>query len=37
MVRADLVDNNASFLAKPFAPIDLIMKLREALDSRLRT
>ena len=37
MVRADLVDNNASFLAKPFAPIDLIMKLREALDSRPRS
>jgi PAS domain S-box-containing protein len=37
MVRADLVDNNTSFLAKPFAPIDLIMKLREALDSRPRS
>jgi PAS domain S-box-containing protein len=37
MVRADLVDNNTSFLAKPFAPIDLIMKLREALDSSPRS
>ena len=33
MVRTDLAGNSAAFLAKPFAPIDLVMKLREVLDS----
>jgi PAS domain S-box-containing protein len=33
MIRADVAYNNTAFLAKPFAPIELIMKLREALDS----
>jgi PAS domain S-box-containing protein len=33
IVRSDIADNTTAFLAKPFAPIELIMKLREALDS----
>jgi CheY-like chemotaxis protein len=33
ILRADIADNNTAFLAKPFAPIELIMKVREALDS----